>query len=60
MAENDIKETMRSILRAESEAVANIPVTDDYERAVSLIVEHVHRKGGKLVTSGMANVDKYL
>jgi len=53
MADNDIKETMRSILRAESEAVANIPVTDDYERAVALIVEHVHRRGGKLVASGM-------
>ena len=31
----------------------NIPVTDDYEKAVDLIVEHVHRRGGKLVTSGM-------
>ena len=30
-----------------------IPVTDAYERAVELIVEHVHRRKGKLVTSGM-------
>ena len=49
----DVKETMRQILLAESEAVAHIPVTDAYEQAVNLIVEQVHRKGGKLVTSGM-------
>ena len=30
----DIKESMRRILAAESAAVAAIPVTDEYERAV--------------------------
>lgn len=49
----DIKESMRRILEAESRAISAIPVTDAYERAVDLIVEHVHRRGGKLVTSGM-------
>lgn len=49
----DIKESMRRILQAESRAVADIPVTDGYERAVECIVEHVHRRHGKLVTSGM-------
>ncbi len=49
----DIKQTMRNILEAESLAVKNIPVTDAYERAIDLIVERVHRGGGKLVTSGM-------
>ena len=49
----DIKDSMREILRAESRAIGNIPVTDDYSRAVNLIVDHVSRKGGKLVTSGM-------
>lgn len=44
---------MRSILKAESEAIKSIPYTDDYDKAVNLIVEHVHRRGGKLVTSGM-------
>ena len=44
---------MREILLAESRAIQNIPVTDDYERAVNLIVEYVSRRGGKLVTSGM-------
>ena len=49
----DIKESMREILKAESNAILQIPVTDGYERAVDLIVEHVHNRGGKLVTSGM-------
>lgn len=48
-----IEQTMRDILLAESEAIKNIPYTPDYEKAVELIVEHVHRRGGKLVTSGM-------
>lgn len=48
----DVKRTMAEILNAESEAIKNIPVTDDFERAVALIVEH-SKRGGKLVTSGM-------
>lgn len=44
---------MRQILAAESAAVASIPYTPDYDKAVELILEHVHRRGGKLVTSGM-------
>lgn len=49
----NIEESMRQILAAESAAVASIPYTPDYDRAVELITEHVHRRGGKLVTSGM-------
>lgn len=49
----DIQQRMRDILEAESRAVKNIPVSDAYDRAVELIVDRVHRKGGKLVTSGM-------
>lgn len=49
----EVAATMQRILRAESEAIAAIPVTDGYGRAVELIVDHVHRRGGKLVTSGM-------
>ena len=44
---------MREILRAESEAILNIPVTDAYDKAVAIILENVHRRGGKLVASGM-------
>lgn len=49
----DTKVLMRSILKRESEAIRSIPVTDNYESAVELIVEHVNRRGGKLITSGM-------
>ncbi len=48
-----IQESMRRILEAESRAIAAIPVSDAYDRAVALIIERVHRLGGKLVTSGM-------
>lgn len=49
----DVQSTMQSILRAEADAVASIPVSEAYARAVSLIIDRVHRRGGKLVTSGM-------
>ncbi len=48
-----IEQTMRDILLAESDAIRNIPYSEDYDKAVALIVDHVHRRGGKLVTSGM-------
>lgn len=44
---------MQAILEAESRAVASIPYSENYDRAVRLIVEHVHSRGGKLVCSGM-------
>ena len=49
----DIQQSMREIQQPESNAIKKIPVTDDYQKAVEAIVEHVHRRGGKLVTSGM-------
>lgn len=48
-----MKEIIRSILQREAEAILNLPITDDYEKAVALIVEQVNNKGGKLVVSGM-------
>lgn len=48
-----VQTLMRDILEAEARAVASIPVTDGYQQAVDLIVEHVKERGGKLVTSGM-------
>lgn len=49
----DVKEEMRSILEREARAILDIPVTDSYARAVQIIVDQVHGKGGKLITSGM-------
>lgn len=49
----DVLESMREILKAESKAIASIPVTEQYALAVEAIVECVHKRGGKLVSSGM-------
>lgn len=46
---NEIKE----LLRKESDAILNIPITDAYDKATDLIVEQVHQNRGKLVMSGM-------
>ena len=48
-----IQESMHDILQREARALLSIPYTPDYDRAVELIIEHVHRRGGKLVTAGM-------
>jgi arabinose-5-phosphate isomerase len=44
---------IKRILREEADAVMSIPVNREYERAVKLIIEYVHEKTGKLITSGM-------
>jgi arabinose-5-phosphate isomerase len=46
-------EKVKAVLQHEAEAVRNIPVTGEFEKAVELIHRRVHRDGGKLVTSGM-------
>jgi arabinose-5-phosphate isomerase len=46
-------EEIRQVLYQESEAIQNIPVTDAYEKAISIIEERVHQLKGKLVASGM-------
>ena len=48
-----ITDDIKSIIQREAEAVLHIPVTEDYEKAVELIVTYVHRKNGRLITSGM-------
>lgn len=49
----DISTLIKDIIEAESKAIASLPVTPDYEKAVALIVDHTARKGGKLITSGI-------
>jgi arabinose-5-phosphate isomerase len=44
---------VRKILEAEAQAVLNIPITDNFDKACELIYESVHQKGGKVVASGM-------
>ena len=48
-----MKNSINELLQKEAQAVLNIPVRDGFEQAVELIVEQVHQKKGKLVTSGM-------
>ena len=49
----NFNERIQDILHKEAQAILDIPVSDQFEKAVNLIVEQVHQKGGKLVTSGM-------
>ncbi|MBO7202872.1 MAG: SIS domain-containing protein [Paludibacteraceae bacterium] len=49
MTNNEIQE----ILQQEAQALLNIPITNDYQKAISLIIQQIHNKKGKLVTSGM-------
>lgn len=48
-----MKEEILKVLRAESQAILNIPVSDSFEKALDLIYESVHLKEGKLIVSGM-------
>jgi arabinose-5-phosphate isomerase len=44
---------IKDLLRRESEAIARIPVNTSFSKAVELIHLHVHKRGGKLISSGM-------
>jgi arabinose-5-phosphate isomerase len=44
---------VKEVFQQEAEAIRNIPITENFARAVDLIHRQVHQKGGKLVTSGM-------
>lgn len=44
---------LQKILEAEAKAVKEIPLTPAYGDAIDLIVERVHRRGGKMIVSGM-------
>lgn len=44
---------LNEILNLEATAVRSIPIGKEYCEAVTLILEHIHRRGGRLITSGM-------
>ena len=46
-------EEIKQVLRQEAEAIQNIPVSDAYEKAITIIEHRVHQLKGKLVASGM-------
>ena len=47
------KELIQDILRREAEAINNIPVTEGFGKAVDIIYDHVHKRNGKIIMSGM-------
>lgn len=48
-----MKDKITQLIAKEIEAIQNIPIEGDVEKAVELIYEQVHRKGGKVIVSGM-------
>jgi arabinose-5-phosphate isomerase len=48
-----IMDEIKEILQHEAAAILNIPVNENYSKALDLIYSQVHQKQGKLVASGM-------
>jgi arabinose-5-phosphate isomerase len=48
-----MKEKVREIFKREAQAIESIPVNDSFEKAINIIFDNVHKRNGKLVTSGM-------
>lgn len=48
-----MKEIIENVIKQEAAAIKNIPVTDDFVKAIELIYQQVQVKKGKLVASGM-------
>lgn len=48
-----MEEKIRHIFDNEASAIRNIPVTENFSKAIDIIHHHVHVKNGKLITSGM-------
>lgn len=48
-----MKKTIQDIINQEAKAIQNIGSDESFEKAINLIHEQVHIKGGKVVISGM-------
>lgn len=48
-----VQSKIRSLIDAEIEAIQNIPVDGIIQKAIDIIYEQVHQKGGKVIVSGM-------
>lgn len=44
---------IKNIIEQEANAILSIPISEEYNKAVDLIVNNVHKKNGKLIISGM-------
>lgn len=47
------KERIQELLHHEVKAIEDIPVNESFSKAIDLIYQQVHQKGGKLIASGM-------
>ena len=48
-----MKTKIKQLIELEIEAIRNIPIDGVIEKAIAILVDRVHDKGGKLVISGM-------
>jgi arabinose-5-phosphate isomerase len=48
-----VKERIETILKAEAEAINNIPIDEAYSEVIDLLFDHIHKRKGKLIASGM-------
>lgn len=44
---------INELLSQEAKAIQNIPVDESYQKAIEIIFQQVHKKNGKLISSGM-------
>jgi arabinose-5-phosphate isomerase len=51
--QSEILHEIVNLLKQESNAVQNIPVSDSFIKAADLIYQKVHKEGGKVIASGM-------
>jgi len=49
---------IQQLLRKEADAIKNIPVNDNFRKAVEIIYTRVHKQGGKVIASGMGKAGK--
>jgi len=48
-----MEDSVKNIFENEAAAIRNIPVSDNYEKVIEMLYQHIHVKNGKLITSGM-------
>ncbi len=48
-----MNDNVKAIFHSEAEAIRLIPLDQDYSGVIDLIYDRIHKKGGKLIASGM-------
>jgi arabinose-5-phosphate isomerase len=48
-----LKEDILGLIKHEANAIMNIPVDENYEKAIEIIYDKVHKQNGKVIISGM-------